>query len=79
MKAYKTELDPNATQRQALLRNAGAARWVYNWALARNSSRVKLHPTKQELRTSGRTMRKWFFSAHEEDGPPQNRFMLGAR
>ena len=41
MKAYKTELDPNATQRQALLRNAGAARWVYNWALARKQEEYK--------------------------------------
>lgn len=35
IKGYKTELDPSNKQRTALLQNAGAARFVWNWALAR--------------------------------------------
>jgi len=34
-RAYKTELDPNNVQRTALLKHAGAARFAYNWGLAR--------------------------------------------
>jgi putative transposase len=34
-RAYKTELDPNSVQRSALLNHAGAARYVWNWALDR--------------------------------------------
>lgn len=34
-RAYKTELDPNNAQRTALLRHAGAARFAWNWGLAR--------------------------------------------
>lgn len=30
---YKTELDPNDKQRTLLLKNAGAARYAYNWGL----------------------------------------------
>jgi len=33
LRAYKTELDPNNKQRTAFMRHAGAARFVYNWAL----------------------------------------------
>lgn len=32
-RGYKTELDPNNKQRTLLTRNAGAARYAYNWAL----------------------------------------------
>ena len=35
LRAYKTELDLNQVQRTACLRHAGAARWAYNWGLAR--------------------------------------------
>lgn len=35
MRSYKTELDPTNKQRTAFLRHAGAARWSYNWGLAR--------------------------------------------
>ena len=34
-RAYRTEVDPNNQQRTALLRNAGAARWAYNYGLRR--------------------------------------------
>ncbi len=32
--AYKTELDPNNTQRTLFVQSCGVARFVYNWALA---------------------------------------------
>ena len=35
LRAYKTELDLNNLQKTACLRHAGAARWAYNWGLAR--------------------------------------------
>jgi putative transposase len=35
LRAYKTELDLNHTQKTACARHAGAARWAYNWGLAR--------------------------------------------
>jgi putative transposase len=35
IKTYKVELDPNAKQQEALLRHAGTARFIWNWALAR--------------------------------------------
>jgi len=34
-RAYKTELDPNEEQRTLLLKHAGAARFAWNWGLAR--------------------------------------------
>lgn len=33
-RGYKTELDPNNKQRTLLAKNAGAARYAYNWALS---------------------------------------------
>ena len=35
LRAYKTELDLNNVQKTACARHAGAARWAYNWGLAR--------------------------------------------
>jgi putative transposase len=35
LRAYKTELDLNNVQKTACARHAGAARWTYNWGLAR--------------------------------------------
>jgi putative transposase len=35
LRAFKTELDLNNVQKTACLRHAGAARWAYNWGLAR--------------------------------------------
>ena len=37
-RAYKVELDPNNSQRTRLRQHAGAARWAYNWGLARKIS-----------------------------------------
>lgn len=41
LRAYKTELDFNNRQRTAFLKHAGAARFVYNWALADRIARYK--------------------------------------
>src|SRR5579863_2357837 len=35
VRAYRTALDPTTEQRKQLVRQAGAARWAYNWALGR--------------------------------------------
>jgi putative transposase len=35
LRAFKTELDLNNSQKTACARHAGAARWAYNWGLAR--------------------------------------------
>src|SRR5512137_1502258 len=43
LRGYKTELNLNNEQRTACLKHAGAARWAYNWGLARY----------QEERTAG--------------------------
>ena len=36
-RAYKTELELNNEQITACKRHAGAARWAYNWGLARSN------------------------------------------
>jgi putative transposase len=59
-RAYKTELDPNNAQRTILLKHAGAARFTYNWGLARrmeeyvatgrSSNAVELHRQLNKLK-----------------------------
>jgi putative transposase len=39
VRAYRVELDPTVEQRRQMARQAGAARWTFNWALARWRSR----------------------------------------
>lgn len=46
LRAYKTELEPNNVQRTALLKHAGAARFAWNWGLARR---------KQEYEETGQS------------------------
>ena len=36
VRGYKTELDLNNEERTACLKHAGAARFAYNWGLARS-------------------------------------------
>ena len=43
LRAYKVELDLNNKQRTLFLQHAGAARFAYNWALARRIEEYKLH------------------------------------
>jgi putative transposase len=38
LRAFKTELDLNNKQRTACVRHAGAARFAYNWGLARKQA-----------------------------------------
>ena len=42
-RAYKTELDLNDEQITACRKHAGAARWAYNWGLARKQECVPRH------------------------------------
>lgn len=52
MKCYKAELDPNNSQRTALLRHAGAARVAYNWGLQKKIEAHKAglkYPTAIDL------------------------------
>lgn len=46
LRAYKVEIDPNNVQRTALLKHAGAARFAFNWGLARR---------KQEYEEAGKS------------------------
>jgi len=41
LRALKTELDPNNVQRTLMLRSAGAARFAWNWGLARRMAEYK--------------------------------------
>jgi len=40
-RAYKTELDPNKKQLFSLKKHAGAARFAFNWGLARRIEEYK--------------------------------------
>ena len=40
-RAYKTELDLNDQQITACKKHAGAARWAYNWGLARKHAQAR--------------------------------------
>ena len=46
LRAFRTELDLNNTQRTACIRHAGAARFAYNWALAR---KIEAYQNGQKL------------------------------
>ena len=41
LKAFKTELNPNTTQLTLLRKAAGAARWAYNWGLAKKKAAME--------------------------------------
>jgi putative transposase len=61
-RGYKTELKPNDRQTTLLLRNAGAARWTYNWGLSQKKAAleaktktpnaIELHRRLNELKKS---------------------------
>ena len=67
-RAYKTELKPNRAQEKALSNHAGAARFAYNWGLARrieeyrltgkSPSAIELH---RELNTLKKTTYPWLY------------------
>ena len=51
-RAYKTELELNHQQISACKRHAGAARWAYNWGLARKQEAYRAtgtSPSAMEL------------------------------
>ena len=68
LRAYKTELDLNNTQKTACARHAGAARYAYNWGLARKQealqagekvpSAIDLH---RELNVLKKTELSWMY------------------
>jgi IS605 OrfB family transposase len=68
VRAYKTELDLNNTQETACARHAGAARYAYNWGLARKQearqlgerspSAIDLH---RELNALKKTELSWMY------------------
>ncbi len=39
LRAYKTEITVNNKQKTLLLQHLGAARWAYNWALAKKKEK----------------------------------------
>src|SRR5450759_327104 len=49
VRAYKTELDLNNAQKSACTRHAGAARWAYNWGLAR---KIEAYQNKEKVPTA---------------------------
>jgi putative transposase len=49
VRAYKTELDLNNVQKSACARHAGAARWAYNWGLAR---KIEASQNKEKVPTA---------------------------
>jgi putative transposase len=67
-RAYKTELDLNDKQITACKKHAGAARWAYNWGLARKQeayratgkspSAIDLH---RELNALKQTAVPWMY------------------
>ena len=42
-KTFRFRIEPSAEQREALARNAGARRWVWNWALGRKKEYYREH------------------------------------
>ena len=49
LRAFKTELDLNNSQKTACARHAGAARWAYNWGLAR---KIEAYQAGQKVPTA---------------------------
>lgn len=64
-RAYKTELDPTAEQRQFFLQHAGAARFAYNWGLRRC---INAHE-RGEKRPTGYDLRKELDSIKDAEFP----------
>ncbi len=61
VRAYKTELDLNNEQVTACKRHAGAARWAYNWGLAKKQEAYKAigkSPSAQELHRELNALKK---------------------
>lgn len=65
LRAYRTELDPSNVQRTAFIRHAGAARFVYNWALADriaahdNGRKTSLYEQKRQFNAEKDSFCPW--------------------
>ncbi len=60
-RGYKTELDLNNKQRTACLQHAGAARYAFNWGLAKKIEAYKAGlkvPTAIDLHRALNTLKK---------------------
>ena len=76
-RAYQTELDLNHKQITACKRHAGAARWAYNWGLARKQERyhatgkspsaIDLH---RDLNVLKQTEVAWMYEVSKCAPPP---------
>ena len=64
-RAYKTELDPNATQTRLFFQYSGAVRFAYNWMLARREAHYK--ETGETI--SGYALVKEFRAAKDTEFP----------
>ncbi|WP_239342479.1 helix-turn-helix domain-containing protein, partial [Frankia sp. CiP3] len=53
LQAYRFALDPNAAQAANLHRHAGAARFAYNWGLARVKAALAQRETERSYGLSG--------------------------
>ena len=63
-RAYKTELKPNKTQRNLMANHCGAARFIYNWGLARKTESYRLtgkSPSAIELHREPNVLKKTEF------------------
>jgi putative transposase len=61
LRAFKTELDLNNKQKSACLQHAGAARFAYNWGLARKKAAFangKKTPTAIDLHRELNALKK---------------------
>lgn len=64
IRGYKTELDLNNVQRTACMQHAGAARFAYNWGLARSKEVYRLtgkRPSAMELHKELNVLKKTDF------------------
>jgi putative transposase len=61
LRAFKTELDLNNVQKTACAKHAGAARYAYNWGLARKTEAYKARrktPTAIDLHRELNALKK---------------------
>lgn len=75
LRAFKTELDLNNKQKTACTRHAGAARFSYNWGLARKKeayAKREKTPTAIDLHRELNTLKKgelaWMYESEEAEG-----------
>jgi len=67
-RAYRYELDPKNTTRSLLFKHAGAARFAYNWSLARRIARFEANEGKEKF-TNAVAEHKALVKAKQTDFP----------